>query len=180
MLKINLKLLILLLICPTFIFGQKVAYISSDSILKQIPEYGLHIQKIDSMRRMLSRELETTQNSLQDQYNKITKPYFPKENETVEQLIKRMNPVDTLNLHQVLVSNRQLQEKKQLYDKLLQDSYKYDIQPILDRINATVSAFAKKNKIAVVFILEQIRNSAMYIDPKQNITNEIIKNLNYK
>jgi len=180
MLKINLKLLVMILACPVYMFGQKVAYVSSDSILKQIPEYSLNIQKIDSMNRLLTKELENSQASIQQQYDKITKPYSPRENETIVQLKKRMNPVDTLSLNQVLESNKQLQDKKRLYDKLLQDSYKYDIQPILDRVNSTVAAYAKENKIAIVFILEQIRNSAMYVDPKQNISKEIIDRLKKK
>lgn len=180
MLKINLKLLILILACPVYLFGQRVAYVSSDSILKQIPEYGLHIQKIDSMNRLLTKELENSQVSIQQQYDRLIKPYSLGENESIDQLKKRMNPVDTLSLIQVFESNKQLQEKKRLYDKLLQDSYKYDVQPILDRVNSTVGAYAKENKIAVVFILEQIRNSAIYVDPKHDITNEIIKKLKTK
>lgn len=172
--------LLILLMFPLFMYGQNVAYVYADSILISVSGYGKNVMKIDSMRQTMKQELDASQASLQQQYDRLIKPYVAKETETLAALKKRMSAVDTLSLNLIIDDNKQLQAKKQTYDRILQTSYNKDVQPILDKVNNEIAGFARQNKITMVMVVEQMKQALAYIDPKQNITGLIIQKLKEK
>lgn len=161
-------------------FGQKVAYVYSDSILLSVPEYAKNMQKIDSIRQSFVKDIETSQKALQEKYSKLVKPYAPKETETLPSLKKRMTPADTLGLNLILDDNKQLQNKQQIYDRMLQANQNKDIQPILDRVKLVVTEYAQDNELSAVYSMEQIQQALVYVDMKQNITRAVIGRLKGK
>lgn len=173
-------MLFLCVLCPLWMFGQNVAYVYGDSILLSVPEYSRHMLKIDSTRQAFKREVDASQSAIQKQYDKLTKPYAPKETETLVALKKRMTAVDTLSLNMIIDDNKQLQLKQQNYDRILQASFAKDVQPILDKVTGIIKEYAMANKITMVMGMEQMRQALIYIDPKQNITASIIANLKKK
>jgi len=170
----------ILLICivfPMFVNGQKTAYLYSDSVLLSIPRYGIQATKLDSLKQSYSKEIDAKQTTLQQEYEKLVKPYAPKENETLPMLKKRMNAIDTLSLSALVDESALIQKKKVSYDRLLQTSYAQEIQPILDRVSAVIREYAVQNNLSAIYSMEQLRATLVYIDPKQNITSIIIGRL---
>jgi Skp family chaperone for outer membrane proteins len=165
------------LLFPVMMSAQTVAYVYADSLLLAVPAYGKNIAKLDSTRQRYQKEIETAQNGLQQQYNKLVTPYAPKETETIAILKQRMSPSDTLSLSLLISDGKQLQNKKQVYDQIIQTAFNKDIQPLLDKINKTINNYARTNKIGMVLIMEQLKNALAYIDPKQNITDAVIEQL---
>ena len=51
--------------------AQRIAYLYGDSVLKSIPEYGIRVSKLDSVRSSYQKEIETEQNALQQKLNKL-------------------------------------------------------------------------------------------------------------
>ena len=174
---------LILLICtlsPMFMFGQKVAYVYTDSILLSVPEYSKNMQKLDSVRQSFVKDIETSQKTLQEKYDKLVKPYSPKETESVLLLKKRMSPIDTLGLNLILDDNKQLQAKQQTYDRMLQANHEKDIQPILNRVKSIIAEYAQANGLSAVYSMEQIQQALVYVDMKQNITRSVIEKLKKK
>lgn len=174
---------IILMTCivfPMFVNAQKTAYLYSDSILSSVPRYGIKVAKLDSLKQSYSKEIETKQTALQQQYEKLVKPYAPKENETLSVLKKRMSAIDTLSLSALVDESALIQKKKTSYDRLLQTSYAQEIQPILDRVNTVIREYAVQNNLSAIYSMEQLRATLVYIDPKQNITSVIIGRLKKK
>jgi Skp family chaperone for outer membrane proteins len=166
--------------CPMFMYGQKTAYLYSDSVLLAVPEYGKNVLKLDSMKQSFGKEVESKQALIQQQYEKLVKPYAPKDSETLLMLKKRMSVVDTLSLGTLLDENVQLQKKKTSYDRILQATYMQNVQPILSRVNTVISNYAMKNGLSAVYSMEQLKQTLVYIDPKQNITGVVIELLKKK
>lgn len=175
------KILLFVCVCfPVFMFGQSVAYVYADSLLLSVPGYSKNVMKIDSLQKTLEKELETTKIGINQKYGMLIKPYAPKESENVGALKARMSAVDTLSLNLIIEDIKQLEVKKQAYDRILQTSYNKDVQPILDRISKEIADFARLNKITMVFVVEQMKQTLAYIDPKQNITGSIKSKLKGK
>jgi len=170
-------ILLMCVLCSLSMYSQKIGYLYSDSIMSAIPEYKIETSKLDSLKQSYSKEIVAKQTALQLQYNKITKPYTPKENETLQMIKKRMSAVDTLSLSMLEDEAVQVQKKKTSYDRILQTTYAQNIQPILDRVSATISKYAIQNNLTAVYSMEQLKTMLIYIDPKQNITGSIIQRL---
>jgi Skp family chaperone for outer membrane proteins len=173
-------ILLLCVMCPMFMFGQNVAYVYGDSILLSVPAYSKNVLKIDSTRQAFKKEVEASVAAIQKQYDKLVKPYAPKESETLLALKKRMSAVDTLSLNMIIDDNKQLQTKQQNYDRIIQASYAKEVQPILDHVNSIIKEYAVANKITMIVGMEQMRQALIYVDPKQNITAPIIASLKKK
>lgn len=138
---------VILLICMLSslnIFGQQIAYIYSDSILMTLPEYSKKTAKLDSLKQYFRKELERNKNALKIQFDRLLKPYSPKEEETLLSLKQRMSPTDTISLAVLLNENRILQNKTKNYKTLVKSIYASEIQLVLYFVKKTISDYATK------------------------------------
>lgn len=174
---------ILVLICtiyPILLYSQNVVYIYSDSILLSIPEYQQKVVMLDSLKNVFQAEIKASQSAMQIQYSDLLKPYSPKADEGIESIKKRMTAMDTLRLIILFEDNAKLQDKILKLDSMLAKLYMQEIQPILEKVNALVSEYAKANKVSMVFAVEPLKPALIYLDPKSNITDLIIRKLKVK
>jgi len=175
------KIIVFLMIAySSSLLAQQSAYVYGDSILLSIPEYVQNMNKLDSIKNSQQKELEKNNLELQQRYNNLIKPYQPKDNETLSSLKSRMTPSDTLNLSLLLDENKMYQKKVWNYDNATKLYYTLKIQPIMERINKVISDYATSNKLFSVYIMEQIRSTIAYIDPKKDITKAIIQRVKTK
>lgn len=170
-------LLVLLAFCPVWVFGQKMAYVYSDSVLLSMAGYKQNMARVDSMRQAYTHEITIGVANVQSQYEKLVEQYAPKKNETLPELKKRMSVSDTLRLGMLEKEAAQWQEKKITYDRMIQNQYNQYIQPLLNQANKVIADYAKAASLSAVYSFEQLRNVLVYIDPKQNITEAIIRKL---
>lgn len=172
----NLLVFIFMLFSATM-YGQKIAYLYTDSVLQVMPEYGKNVHKLDSTRQVIKKELDAGQVLIQQKYEKLVKSYSPKENETLVDLKKRMVPVDTLKLSAIQDESIQFEKKKTSYDRILQGTYTQDIQPIINKVTSVIKEYAIKNGFSAVYSMEQLKMAVIYIDPNQDITKVIREKL---
>jgi len=158
-------------------FSQKTAYIYTDSVLLSVPDYKVKMVKLDSLRQNYTKEINAGIADVQSRYETLAAPYAPKKNESIQELKKRMSTSDTLRVSLLEKEAIQWQEKRVSYDKLIQTQYNQEIQPMLNKVNAVITEYAKANSLSAVYSFEQLRNLVVYIDPKQNITGVIVKKL---
>lgn len=169
------KFVLILSLLANFCFAQNIAYIQQDSIMKTIPSYQMQLKSLDSVTKNYQKEIKTLQEEWNIKVTMLLKPYNLKENENMEQIKSRMSVVDTTKLSILLDEDKIIVKKAKNYDAIVQQQYQTDIQPILDKVNNAISSYAKKNKIDMVYIIEQIRPALAYIDERKNITNAIIE-----
>jgi len=158
-------------------FSQKTAYIYTDSVLLSVPDYKVKMVKLDSLRQNYTKEINAGIADVQSRYETLAAPYAPKKNESIQEIKKRMSTSDTLRVSLLEKEAIQWQEKRATYDKLIQTQYNQEIQPMLNKVNAVITDYAKANSLSAVYSFEQLRNLVVYIDPKQNITGVIVKKL---
>ena len=168
-------LLSFLLICSLGISAQQVAYIYSDSILMAAPGYIEKQQELTTVHEKYVQELEMLQKELSEKFAQLVASYNAKENETIDDLKARMSPADVMRLDILLEEQTAIETKTKSYDNMLNFMYEQDVQPIETRVQQTINAYAVKNKIDMIYIIEKIQESLAYINEKRNITNEIIK-----
>ena len=172
--------LLVLVLFSAHVFSQKTAYLYTDSVLLSLPDYKVKMIKLDSLRQNYTKEVNTGIANLQSRYETLTATYAPKKNETIQDLKKRMSASDTLRVGLLEKEAVQWQEKRITYDKLIQTQYNQDIQPMLNKVNAVITDYARANGLSAVYSFEQLRNILIYIDPKQNITGVIVRKLKQK
>jgi len=178
--KMKKMILILCVLCSTYTFGQQIGYVYSDSILLSIPEYGRNVSKLDSLKKSYNKELEQSRGSLQQRYEALVKSYKPAEKETLPSLKARMSQADTISLGLLLEEDKMIQKKAWSYESMTKLVYTRDIQSVLDVVKKTISEYAVTNKLTAVYVMEQIRATLVYIDPKKDITKAIIEKLKTK
>jgi len=169
--------LLVLVLFSAHVFSQKTAYIYTDSVLLSVPDYKVKMVKLDSLRQNYTKEINAGIADVQSRYETLAAPYAPKKNESIQELKKRMSTSDTLRVSLLEKEAIQWQEKRVSYDKLIQTQYNQEIQPMLNKVNAVITEYAKANSLSAVYSFEQLRNLVVYIDPKQNITGVIVKKL---
>ena len=169
--------LLVLVLFSAHVFSQKTAYIYTDSVLLSVPYYKVKMVKLDSLRQNYTKEINAGIADVQSRYETLAAPYAPKKNESIQELKKRMSTSDTLRVSLLEKEAIQWQEKRVSYDKLIQTQYNQEIQPMLNKVNAVITDYAKANSLSAVYSFEQLRNLVVYIDPKQNITGVIVKKL---
>jgi Skp family chaperone for outer membrane proteins len=67
-----------------------------------------------------------------------------------------------------------IDEKTKSYNDIVDKHYKEKVQPLLDKLNAEVAKYAVKNKLDMVFILEEIAPALAYINKGKDITPALI------
>lgn len=177
--KMKSVFFILCVLCSVHTFSQ-VGYIYSDSVLHSIPAYGSSVSKLDSLKKAYSTELDQSRLSLQQRYQMLLKRYNPNEKESLPTLKARMSQADTISLGLLLDEDRMIQKKAVSYDSMIKLVYSRDIQSVIDLIKRTITEYALKNKLTAVYVMEEIRPTVVYIDPKQDITKAIIETLKRK
>lgn len=172
------KILFLVLLSISAVsYSQNFAYVQQDSILASIPTYKTSIESIDKASKGYQEEIQKAKAELSDKLQNLLKPYNVKENENLATIKARMSKIDTTSLGIMMEDDKIIQKKAKNYDSNLKLQYQREIQPSLDKVNAAIKSFATKNKIDVIYILEQLRPALAYIDEKKNITKKIVESL---
>lgn len=170
--------LLVLLVFYTQAQAQNQAHVYRDSIFMQVKGYTQKSKALDSIKQVYTAEIQKEQIKVQEKYLALAKPYQVKENEALEQLKARMNAQDAEKLSLLQEEIKFLETRIKSYNKQLDDQYKVEIQPFINKINAAIATYATKNKIDYVWIMEDQMTKLAYINKKNNITRAIINLLN--
>jgi Skp family chaperone for outer membrane proteins len=168
------KLVIFSLLYSMVLSAQNFAYIQQDSILKSVSNYEKTLISIDSVSKSYQKEIKTMQEEWNIKVGLLLKPYNVKENENIDSVKSRMTAIDTTKLSILLDEDKIFIKRAKSYDEIVKQKYQTEVQPILNRVNNAITTYAKKNKIDVVYVIENLRPALAYIDKKKNITSLII------
>ncbi len=151
-------------------FGQKFAYVDSDYILSNIPDYAKATQEIDDLSVKWQKEVELKFQEIDQLYKKYQadQPLL-----TAEMKTKRENEIV-----QKEKEAKDLQKKRFGTDGDLFKKRQELIRPIQDKIyNAIEKRAADKN---FTFVFDRNDNvGIMYADPKVDISDDVLKDMGY-
>lgn len=176
----KLKSIIVLLVSTLslhFTYSQNIAYIHRDSILIQTPHYLERIREVENYRNLLDSNLKKETNELQQKANKLFSKYPSNKNEDFNALKAKLTPTDLLVLEELESTNKKIENKKIANQKLIEIEQSKKIVPLIDQINKAISTYAEKNKIDLIYIIEDLKEKIAYFNPAKNCTSEIIKSL---
>lgn len=176
------NLLLLLIIVPFLAKSQKnkpatpktIAYIVQTKILKSVKDFEKNTKEIDSLKKLYASEIQESANKLDVKITLLLKPYEISNKETIEAIKLKLNQNDSAKFELYIKENELIQNASKNYDLMIKTIYEQKVQTIINKVNAAIEAYAKTNKIAVVYILENISAGLAFIDKGINITDNII------
>lgn len=179
----NLKLLsiVFIAILPLTATAQKtknvnqptIAYIEQNKILKSLEGFEKNTKEVDSLKQLYTKEIQESTNQLTEKINTLLKPYQVSDKETIETIKAKLKENDLVKFELYVKENDLIEKSKKNYDLMIKTMFEQKVQTLLNKVNATIEAYAKSNKIVVVYILENLSPALAYIDKGIDITDEI-------
>ena len=161
-------LLAVCMLCITTTFGQKYAYIDSEYILSNMPEYTEAQAELDRIAMEWQKEIEAQFKSIDSMYKKyqveaITLP------ESMKQ--KRENAIIAAES-----AAKDLQKKRFGKDGDLFKKREELVKPIQDRVFTAIEEYAKERGFAFVFDTAGSM-TIVYADAKWDINDQVMQRL---
>lgn len=164
----NLLLVLSIFFGTSFAFSQKTAYIDSDFILKQMPEYQEAKEKLDKLAERWTKEIEERYEVL-----KMKKENFAREEVLLpaEERKLRQEEIAKLEAEAIEMQSMRFGVSGDYFAKR-----KELIKPIQDRIYESMQKIATKRNYQFVFDKSN-QSNLVYADPKMDISDEILKDM---
>lgn len=159
-------------------YAQNTALISREKLFTQLKGYSGKQAASDTLRMQLSREVQQQQAGIQKKYQDLIQPYAPKQNETAEALQARMSKMDQEKF-KLLVEEQKLQDTRiKSFNSQLDELYVRDLKPYILQVEAALQQYARKNKIDMVWYLEDVAKALPYYNKEKDITVAIAEMVN--
>lgn len=164
----KLLFVLVLIFGTTFAFGQKYAYIDSDFILENVPEYKEAKEKLDKLAERWTKEIEERYEVL-----KVKKDNFGREEVLLptEEKTKRKEEIEKLETEAMEMQKMRFGVKGDYFQKRQEL-----IKPIQDRIYDAMQKVASKRNYSFVFDKAN-QSNLIYADSKFDISDEVLKEM---
>lgn len=151
-----------------FAFSQKYAYIDSDYILAQMPEYKEAKEKLDKLANRWTKDIEKRYEIL-----KMKKENFAREEVLLprEEKKKREEEIDKLETEAMQMQKTRFGVKGDYFQKRQEL-----IKPIQDRVYEAMQKVASKRNYSFVFDKAN-QSNLIFADSKYDISNSVLKEL---
>ena len=167
--KISLVVFILLA-TTAFSFGQKIGFVDSEYILKNIPEYADAQKRLDDIAAGWQKEID-------DKYAEIDKLYKSYQAEQVL-LTEEMKQQRQKDIQDKEKAAKDLQKQKFGYQGELFQKRQELIQPIQDKVYDAIQKIATTKSFD--FVLDKSSGSVvLYANSKNNISDQVLQALGH-
>ncbi|MDG1428033.1 MAG: OmpH family outer membrane protein [Crocinitomicaceae bacterium] len=166
-----LILALTLILGTGFANSQKYAYIDSDFILNEMPEYAAAKEKLDKLADRWTKDIEQRYEILRQK-----KENFAREEVLLpaEEKKKRKEEIDKLETEAMQMQKVRFGVKGDYFNKR-----KELIKPIQDKIYDAMQIIASKRSYAMVFDKAN-QSNLIYADPKYDISKMVLKEVKKK
>jgi outer membrane protein len=170
----NLKkvgIVILLLITTSIAYSQNFAYVDTEYILSNIPDYKDAQGELDKLSIEWQKQLER-------RYSEIDKMYKNYQAEQIlltedmkakreDEIIKKEKEAKEYQKQKFGVDGELFQKRKEL------------VKPVQDKVYKAISEIANYKKLGVVFDKSSAL-TMLYTNPKYNISDDVLKKMGFK
>ena len=151
--------------------AQKYAYVNTEYILSNIPEFAQAQEQIDKLSIEWQKDLEEKFAEIDALYKK-----FQNDAPLLTQDMKNRRENEIIAKEKAA---KDLQKKRFGVDGDLYKQRAEMIQPIQDKVYTAIEKKAKQKQY--VFVFDRSDNSnILYADPKNDISNEVLKDMGYE
>ncbi|HNW68424.1 MAG TPA: OmpH family outer membrane protein [Bacteroidales bacterium] len=164
--NIFITLIISLMLLP--VFGQKYAYIDSEYILGNMPDYVEAQAELDRIAAQWQKEIEAQFKSIDSMYKK-----YQVEQITLPDGMKKKREEAIIAAEQ---DAKNLQKKRFGKDGDLFKKREELVKPIQDRVFTAIDEYAKEKGYAFIFDVAGSM-TIIYADPKWDINDQIMQKL---
>jgi len=152
-------------------FSQKFAYVDTEYILENIPDYKDAQEELDKLSIDWQKQLER-------RYNEIDKMY---KNYQAEQILLT-EEMKTKREDEIIKKEKEAKEYQKTkfgVDGELFQKRKELVKPIQDKVYKAISEIANLKSLGVVFDKSSAL-TMLYTNPKYNLSDNVLKKLGYK
>jgi len=152
----------------TFVMSQSYAFIDSDYILKNIPEYATAKEKLDKLSEKWTKEIEDRYTAI-----KAKKSNFEREEVLlpVEEKIKRKEEIEKLEKEAIDLQTQHFGSNGDYFQKRQEL-----VKPIQDRVFTAMKKVAKRDGYAFVFDKSN-QSNLLYADKEFNISESVLEEM---
>lgn len=155
----------------SFAFAQKYAFVDTDYILKNIPEYNTALTTVDNQSVEWQKEIEV-------KYAEIDKMYraFQAEQILLTEEMKRKRENEIINKEKEV---KDLQKQRFGVDGDLFKKRQELIKPVQEKVYNTIKIIAEKQQYQVIFD-KSSDLSILYANPKLDKSDAVLVEMGYK
>ena len=168
---LSIGLILGLLLTSTFAFSQSFAYVDTEYVLENIPDYKDAQDELDKLSIEWQKQLER-------RYSEIDKMYKNYQAEQIlltedmkvkreDEIIKKEKAAKEYQKQKFGVDGELFQKRKEL------------VKPIQDKVYKAISEIANYKKLGAVFD-KSSGLTMLYTNPKYNISDAVLKKMGYK
>ncbi|MCD9855160.1 OmpH family outer membrane protein [Epilithonimonas sp. JDS] len=150
--------------------AQNMGYLSRTKILEQMKGYTGQAKALDSTKIAYQKEIEGTKRAIDEKLSSLSVVYKPLPGEDLPTLKQRMNKVDQERLKLLEDENKMLENRIAGYNSILEQKYKTDVATYIEKLNAAIEAYAKKNRLDVVWDTDTLGSAAAWLNKAKDIT----------
>jgi len=152
----------------TFVMSQSYAFIDSDYILKNIPEYATAKEKLDKLSEKWTKEIEDRYTAI-----KAKKSNFEREEVLLpaEEKIKRKEEIEKLEKEAIDLQTQHFGSNGDYFQKRQEL-----VKPIQDRVFTAMKKVAKRDGYAFVFDKSN-QSNLLYADKEFNISESVLEEM---
>ncbi len=165
-----LLVLAVMIASATYSVAQKFAYIDSEFILENIPEYADAKKEVDELSMQWQKEIETKFTEIDQLYKKFTA-----EAVLLPDDIRQKREQEIINLEK---SAKDLQKQRFGTEGDLVKKREELIKPIQEKIATALESLAASENYAVIFD-KAGSVSMMYTNPRYDISEEVLDKMGY-
>ena len=160
--------ILLFIFGTSFAFGQKYAYIDSDYILANVPEYAESKEKLDKLAQRWTEEIDQRYEVLRQK-----KDNFAREEVLLpeEEKVKRKEEIEKLETEAMQMQKLRFGVNGDYFQKRQEL-----IKPIQDRVYDAMQKVASKRNYTFVFDKAN-QSNLVYADSKYDISDEVLKEM---
>jgi len=167
----KIGVIVILLMITSMTYSQNFAYVDTEYILGNIPDYKDAQSELDKLSIEWQKQLER-------KYSEIDKMY---KNYQAEQILltedMKLKREDEIIKKEK--SAKEYQKKKFGVDGELFQKRKELVKPVQDKVYKAISEIANYKKLGVVFDKSSAL-TMLYTNPKYNISDDVLKKMGYK
>ena len=167
----KIGIVVLLFLTTSMSYSQNFAYVDTEYILENIPDYKDAQEELDKLSIEWQKQLER-------RYSEIDKMYKNYQAEQIlltedmktkreEEIIKKEKAAKEYQKQKFGVDGELFQKRKEL------------VKPVQDKVYKAISEIANYKKLGVVFDKSSAL-TMLYTNPKYNLSDDVLKKMGYK
>lgn len=155
--------------------AQRVCFVNETKLLKEVPNYIKNLTEVDSIKKEFIIEITDKKSTLDKKIEQLIQSYGLNKDVNKEVILSKLSETDKKRIELFQEENQLLEKQAQVKEEEYQAIYNEKVGLIIEKVNKIVQDYCKKNKIEVLFKIDQLQPAIAYYDESKDVTEVIIK-----